>query len=100
MPRERKRPATHIEIARLALLLAACVLPSMPLSAQWFKIPTPGIPRMPDGKPNLSAPTPRGPNGKPILNGIWQMNGKYLQDIAADMKPGEVPYQPWTEQLF
>jgi hypothetical protein len=28
------------------------------------------------------------------------MNGKYLQDIAADMKPGEVPYQPWAEQLF
>ncbi len=28
------------------------------------------------------------------------MNGKYLQDIAADMKPGDVPYQPWAQTEF
>lgn len=86
---------------RIALIVSffAATL-ATPVKAQWFSYPTPGIPRTPDGKPNLSAPTPRGPDGKPVLNGIWQMNGKYLQDIAADMKPGEVPYQPWAEQLF
>jgi hypothetical protein len=83
---------------RRTLILWAAAL--SPLSAQWFKVPSPDIPRTADGRPNLSAPTPRGPDGKPSLSGIWQMNGKYLQDIAADMKPGEVPYQPWTEQLF
>jgi hypothetical protein len=80
----------------------ACILLALaaPLGAQWFKITLPGIPRTPDGKPNLSAPTPRTADGKPDLSGIWQMNGKYLQDIAADMKPGDVPYQPWAQAEF
>jgi hypothetical protein len=29
------------------------------VGAQWLKIPTPGIPRHPDGRPNLEAPVPR-----------------------------------------
>ena len=61
-------------IVLVSMIFAA----ALPAPAQWFRLPTPGIPRMPDGKPNLSAPTPRGPDGKPSLNGIWQMNGKYL----------------------
>src|SRR5262245_3174634 len=32
---------------------------------------TPGVPRTPDGKPNLSAPAPRTANGKPDLSGVW-----------------------------
>jgi len=39
-----------------ALLVAA--LPGAS-SAQWLDYPTPGVPRTADGKPNLSAPTPR-----------------------------------------
>jgi len=82
------------------LILVSVLFAAVPAGAQWFKLPTPGIPRTADGRPNLAAPTPRGPDGKPILSGIWQMNGKYLQDIAADMKPGDVPYRPETEKLF
>jgi hypothetical protein len=48
------------------LLLAPVLLP-----AQWINYPTPGIPRTPDGKPNLSAPAPRTRNGKPDLSGLW-----------------------------
>src|SRR5215472_12762308 len=29
------------------------------------------IPRLPDGKPNLSAPAPRTADGKPDLSGLW-----------------------------
>lgn len=82
------------------IILASLLIAAVPASAQWFHVTTPGIPRTADGKPNLTAPAPRGPDGKPVLNGIWQMNGKYLQNIAADMKPGEVPYQPWAEKVF
>jgi len=82
------------------VIIALVLFAAVPAPAQWFKLTTPGIPRTADGRPNLSAPAPRGSDGKPILAGIWQMNGKYLQNIAADMKPGEVPYQPWAEKLF
>ena len=40
-------------------------------SAQWLGYPTPGIPRTPDGKPNLSAPAPKTADGKPDLSGVW-----------------------------
>ena len=34
-------------------------------AAQWLNYPAPGVPRLADGKPNLSAGAPRGPDGKP-----------------------------------
>ena len=79
----------------VALLCRAC-------SAQWLNFPTSGIPRTPDGKPNLSAPAPRLPDGKPDLSGIWQQpNGvKYTLNLGADLKPGEIPMQPWAAALY
>ena len=60
--------------------------------------PTPGIPRTPDGKPNLAAPAPRTPDGKPDLSGLWnKISPKYSRNIAADLKPGDI--QPWAEAL-
>jgi hypothetical protein len=40
--------------------------------AQWLNFPTPGTPRMRDGKPNLTAPAPRALDGKPDLSGVWR----------------------------
>jgi hypothetical protein len=63
------------------------------LAAQWPSRPAKAI--------NLSAPTPKAADGKPDLSGIWQTPGpKYLANIAADLKPGEVPFQPWAEKVF
>ena len=99
---------------RIAAMLAAAAVCA---SAQWVKHTTPGIPRTPEGKPNLSAPPPRASNGKPDLSGIWQaeaapipdlirllpggVNGlgeatpsKYFLNILADFKPDEAPLQP------
>ena len=39
--------------------------------AQWPSYPTPGEPRTPDGKPNLTAPAPKTADGHPDLTGIW-----------------------------
>jgi hypothetical protein len=82
-------------------VMAALSLLSAPAPAQWLNIKTPGIPRLPDGKPNLSAPAPKTPDGKPDLSGIWEPNGnRFVRDIAVDLKPGDVPFQPWAEALY
>ena len=73
----------------------------VPLSAQWVNYPTPGIPRTPDGKPNLSAPAPRTPDGKPDLSGIWKAtdgNGALFRDLGA--RGVEIPMLPWAKALY
>jgi hypothetical protein len=71
--------------------------------AQWLNVPSKGTPRTKDGKPNFSAPAPRKQDGKPDLSGVWQsydeQNRKYVGNLAADFKPGELPIQPWAEAL-
>ncbi len=84
----------HIWLIALVLIVL-CV----PLPGQWLDYPSPGIPRTPDGKPNLKAPAPHTLDGKPDLSGLWQKSAdKYFNNIAADLKPGEV--QPWAEALY
>ena len=67
---------------------------------QWHGFPTPGIPRTPDGKPNLSAPLPRAADGKPDLSGIW-MATRPRFNVAQSLKAGDsVPFQPWAKAVF
>ena len=80
--------------------IAMTVLLAAAAPAQWLDYPMPGIPRTPDGKPNLSAPAPKTADGRPILTGLWKPVGGYIVNIAKDLKPGEVPFQPWAEALF
>ena len=92
----------------------AIILAAVPAAvfAQWLDYPTSGVPRTPDGKPNLAAPAPRTAEGKPDFSGMWgwvtrancgakcndtQISREFI-DIAANFK-GPVPYQPWAAQL-
>jgi hypothetical protein len=82
------------QIALLPLLFCATS------SAQWLRFPGKNTPRTRDGTPDLAAPAPRRPDRKPDLSGIWGTeNSKYLANIAADFKPGDLPIQPWAEAL-
>lgn len=76
-------------LVALALLMAAT-----PLMAQWLSLPTPGIPRTADGEPNMSAPVPRGEDGRPDLTGLWlpQRAGGSVFDPANA--------QPWARELI
>jgi hypothetical protein len=61
------------------------------LHAQWLHVPTPGMPRTADGKPNLSAPVPTTSEGKPDLSGLWR-GGR----LESDFKPSDA--QPWAAE--
>jgi hypothetical protein len=81
-----------------SLVAVVTVALSAPLAAQWLNHSTPGIPRTPDGKPNLAAPAPRAADGKPDLSGLWnKISPKYSRNIAADLKPEEI--QSWAQSL-
>jgi hypothetical protein len=84
---------------------------TLPASSQWLNYPTAHVPRLRNGKPNLSAPAPRTKDGKPDLSGIWQLEAHCppqgcddyaaapeFGDIGARLKGG-LPYQPWAADL-
>jgi hypothetical protein len=87
-----------MKYAVLGVAMAMVWSAAIPADAQWLKTRTPGIPRTKDGKPNLTAPAPKGPNGKPDLSGIWRAEGGgYFLDVTSDLKPGEI--LPWAAAL-
>jgi hypothetical protein len=96
-------------LAALAVIVATA---SAPLSAQWPAYPIRGVPKGPDGKPDLTAPAPRTADGKPDLSGIWtryedpEPNGSPSNrpplvkggNAGVGFKDG-LPFQPWAAEL-
>jgi hypothetical protein len=87
---------------RVVLALIAGVVSVVPLAAQWDAFPSKTLPRLPDGKVDMKAPPRRMPDGKIDLQGFWMPTNpvKHLLNIAADLKPGEVPLQPWAQKVL
>jgi len=84
-------------------------------SPQWMKDTRSSLPKTSDGKWDLSAPAPKTVDDRIDLSGIWladpDPNGsrqnvenmsfsQYFINVAADLKPDEVPFQPWAKTLF
>lgn len=88
-----------VSVTVVSVLAATAAFLPLPAVAQWINYPTPGTPRLADGKPNLAAPAPRTADGKPDLSGVWRGAGPiYRFNIAQDLKPEDI--QPWAEALF
>jgi len=98
-----------LPILRIALSAALVCAPAL---AQWLNYPTPGIPRLPDGRPNLDGPAPRTADGRPDLSGLWEPVGPanssfvgntardpQFADVAKEVKGG-LPFQPWSANLL
>jgi hypothetical protein len=88
---------------------------------QWVKYPTPNVPRLADGQPDLKAAAPRQPDGKPDFIGFWQPDRQRecTPDLASKVRlaqpckpgekvtvpngpasvPGGLPLQPWAAEL-
>ena len=96
-------------------LVTGLLLAAAPAAAQWARQPDPLVPRGRGGKPNLAGRAPRARDGKPDLSGVWlpepdpkgtpegvenQVNPRYFVNIASDLKPEEVPFQPWAAAIF
>jgi hypothetical protein len=75
-----------------SVVVAIWVVTPIPALGQWLHYPTPGMPRTPDGKPNLSAPAPKTADGKPDLTGLWRHSNSKLE---SDLRPDDV--QPWAQ---
>jgi len=72
-----------------------------PLPAQWTNVPDGGAPLTADGAVDFEAPAPRLSGGRIDLRGVWApQDVSHLRDLARDMDPEDVPYQPWARELF
>jgi len=90
---------------RLAYAVSIALALASSLYAQWPAYISKKAPRTADGKVELTAPAPRTAQGKPDLSGLWeqyseQQMPKYLINLAADMKPDEVPLKPWAAAVL
>ena len=111
-----------------SLVATFLIIATVPAAAQWLNVPTKGIPRTKDGKPDLSAKVARAPGGKPDLSGVWQTEpvppgenervfgiaigtlvvpgddprvvSKYFFNILADFRPSEAPIRPEAAEVL
>jgi hypothetical protein len=96
-------------LALRVALATALVIYSSSAQAQWLNYPTPGIPRLPDGKPDLIAPAPRTADGKPELSGLWVAEcfalsacwreGSRFFDLAKGLPASAVEMTAWAAAI-
>ena len=102
---------------RVASCAIVAAVWSFAADAQWQKAPDVAVPRLADGKPDMTAPAPKVRRGVADLTGVWIPDGeplppgieavegdfhfpRYMINVAADLKPEDVPLLPWAAELL
>jgi hypothetical protein len=88
--------------ATIAAMAVICFAITDRADAQWPSYPWKNMPRTPDGKIDLKAPPRRMADGHIDLSGFWMPTDvvRHLLNLASDLKPEDVPLQPWAEALY
>jgi hypothetical protein len=77
-------------MSRRLLAAGAVLCVTTAVEAQWITLKTPGLPRLPDGKPDLKAAAPR-VSGRPDLTGLWRFSADpYTNNVTVDLNPDEI----------
>jgi hypothetical protein len=114
-----ERPVLRTRVNVLVCALIVFMNVPTVIVGQWLKYPTADVPKNADGTPNRNAPTPRLPDGKPDLSGLWhatnparcggggsqfvecgvEIGGSALGGNLGRNLQGGLPYQPHAAKL-
>ena len=98
--RVRGHKESRVRMTYGLCLMTLLLLTSGAASAQWEGCKTPGVPRLADGSPNLTAPAPKTHDGKPDLSGIW-LASRAVFDLSQAVKRGEtIPLSAEGKKIF
>jgi hypothetical protein len=70
----------NVPFTMLSTIVVSLLLPGA-VHAQWLNYPAPGVPRLPDGMANLSAPAPLAADGQPEAGG-WRLEAGISHPLA------------------
>lgn len=93
---------SRVRTRAIIIITAVVLCGATAADAQWPSYPWKNMPRTPDGKIDMKAPPRRMADGHVDFSGFWMPNDnvRHLLNLASDMKPEDIPLQPWALEVY